>query len=247
MNTSDHTVAGVSPAGNVGGSNGTENLPAALASLPDPAVIARLANEFFAALPDRPAPPTVPLDAHAVPPTSAFSPPTAAELRPLPASLAGAKGPAPQVGASLSIPLGPYDFRPELIPDPGLAALALPPTEVASPLAPPAEVASPPAASAAPPAAGFAPPTEADLRALPATLADAPGSPLPVGATAPGPASSGSTFYFLDAARLAPPSTAPAFPSELHEFEAGMLPDLRITAGPYDPRVARNHFPASKA
>ena len=106
----------------------------------DPAVIARLANELFAALPGRPAPPpgagmasappaTPPVEvgalpvAPAIPPSSAAGPLTEVEFRSLPATMSGATLRPPQAGLSPSAVLGPYDFRPELIPDEGFLTL----------------------------------------------------------------------------------------------------------------------------
>lgn len=201
----------------------------------DPAVIARLANELFAALPGRSAPlpsvgaATPPLEAAAlpvapaIPPSSAVGPPTEVEFRSLPATVSGATVRPPQAGLTPSALFGPYDFRPELIPDPGVPPPPGGGVTLASPVTPPVEVG---ALSAVP---AFAPPTEADLRALPATLAQPPqASSVP--AAAPG-----SSFYFLDAAQPPPSSTAPVLPIGDYGFDPAMLPDLGLTAGPYDP------------
>lgn len=208
----------------------------------DPDVIARLANELFAALPGRSAPlpsasaATPPLEvaalpmAPAIPPSSAVGPPTEVEFRSLPATVSGATVRPPQAGLTPSALLGPYDFRPELIPDP---AVPPPPgggVTLTPPVTPPVEVG---ALSAVP---AFAPPTEADLQALPATLAQPPQAPSV-------PAAPGSSFYFLDAAQSSPLSIAPALPLGDYGFDPGMLPDLGITAGPYDPRSERGNFP----
>ena len=211
----------------------------------DPAVIARLAKELFTALPGRSVPlpsvgaATPPLEAAAlpmapaIPPLSAVGPITEVEVRSLPATLSGATVRPPQAGLTPSAVLGPYDFRPELIPDP---AVPPPPgggVTLAPPVTPPVEVG---ALSTVP---AFALPTEADLQALPATLVQPP----PVASTPSAAAVPGSSFYFLDAAQSSPLSTTPDLPLGDYGFDPGMLPDLGITAGPYDPRSERGHFP----
>lgn len=212
----------------------------------DPAMIARLANELFAALPGRSVPlpgagvATPPVEvavlpvAPAIPPSSAVGPPTEVEFRSLPATVSGATVRPPQAGLTPSALLGPYDFRPELIPAPGTSALPGNGVAATPPVTPPVEKG---ALSAAPVSApGFAPPTEADLRALPATLVQ----PLSVASV---PAAPGSSFYFLDAAQSPPLSSAPALPLGDYGFDPAMLPDLGITAGPYDPRSDRRDSP----
>jgi hypothetical protein len=223
-------------------------------ALLDPAVIAQMANELFAALPGRPAPPpgfgvasappaTPPVEvgalpvAPAIPPSSAVGPPTEVEFRSLPATVSGATLRPPQAGLTPSALLGPYDFRPELIPNEGF--MTLPGVASAPPVTPPVEMGVLSAAPAMAPASAFAPPTEAELRALPASLASAPPQPSPVAPTPP--AAPGSSFYFLDAAQF-PPAT-PALPHGDYDFHPEMLPDLGITAGPYDPHVERRDFP----
>lgn len=210
----------------------------------DPAVIAQLANELFAAWPGRPIPPaeagiasappaTSPVEvgalpvAPAVPPSSAVGPLTEAEFRSLPSTASGATPRPPQAGFTPSAALGPYEFRPELAPDEG--AMTRPAASVAAPSAsPPVETGTASAISAT----GLASPSEAELRALPATL------------TAPAtPAAPGSSFYFLDAAQSPSPPALPAPSLGDYEFHPNMLPDLAITAGPYDPRMDRRNFP----
>jgi len=99
------------------------------AGVPDPAVLARMANEFFTALPEfsqlsgtapaaQPKPPTIPANAESrvspqglagIAPSSAF--PTEAELRALPASLPGYSTP----------PLPPFaELAPSLTTIPGI-------------------------------------------------------------------------------------------------------------------------------
>lgn len=210
----------------------------------DPAVIAQLTNELFAAWPGRPIPPagagiasappaTPPVEvgalpaASAVPPSSAVGPLTEIEFRSLPSTVSGATLRPPQAGFTPSAVLGPYEFRPELVPDEG--AMTRPTASVAAPpVTPPVEMGTASATSAT----GLASPSEAELRTLPATLA------APAPAT---PAAPGSSFYFLDAAPS--PPALPASSLGDYEFHPDMLPDLAITAGPYDPRMDRRNFP----
>jgi cysteine desulfurase/selenocysteine lyase len=224
----------------------------------DPALIARLANELFAALPGHSGPPpgggvasappaTPPVEvgalpvAPAIPPSSAVGPPTEVEFRSLPATVSGATLRPPQAGFTPSAVLGPYDFRPELIPDQGFMALPGGGVASAPPVTPPVEMGALSTAPAVTPASAVAPPTEAELRALPASLAGATAPPQ-AASTPSALASPGSSFYFLDAAQPPPPA-APALPLGDYGFHPDMLPDLGITAGPYDPRMDRRDFP----
>ena len=297
----------------------TSNFQAADAPF-DPAVIARLANELFAALPGVPAPPpgagiasappaTPPVElgalpvAPAIPPSSAVGPLTEVEFRSLPATVSGAIMRPPQAGLTSSALLGPYEFRPELIPDEGAMTLPTGSAAPAPPVTPPVEMGTLSVVSAATPVAGMAPLTEAELRALPATLVSTqPGTPessyyflgqesspptapaagdlgsipaTPV-STPPGtpessyyfldqesspppapvvgdlgsmpatlastpPGTPGSSYYFLD--QESPSLAEPVFPIENYGFHPDMLPDLGLTAGPYDPRLDRGGFP----
>lgn len=157
---------------------------------------------------------------------------------------------APPAAAEPAVPLGPYEFRPEVVP--GLL-LATPPVSppsapsisaVASapPATPPVELGTLPVTPAAPSTSALASPTEAELRSLPATLSGATGSSLPAAVTVPTAASSGSSYYFLEGVQSMP-YTAPAFPLEPYGFDPAMLPDLGLAAGPYDPRISRRDFP----
>ena len=227
----------------------------------DPAVIARLANDLFAALPGQAgpppgagvasAPPTTPPHevgalpvASAIPPSSAIGNLTGTELRSAPATVSGATIRPPQAGFTPSAARGPYEFRPELIPDEG--ALTVPGGGIApvAPVTPPVEMGVLSAAPMVTPASSVTLPTEAELRALPASLAAASAQP-PQPATLPStPATPGSSYYFLEAAQAPPPPAAPAFLQGDYGFDPAMLPDLRLLAGPYDPRVERRNFPA---
>jgi hypothetical protein len=246
-----------------------------MAALLNPTVIARMANEFFSALPSSPAPPSTALPpapaatiiasappatppvevgalpvASAIPPASAFAPPTEAELRPLPATVKGATGLPLPAATESAAPLGPYEFRPELVPSLLFASPPVSPPSAPSvsavastpPATPPIESGTLPVTSAVPSTSAFASPTEAELRALPATLTGATELPPSAAVTEPASASAGSSFYFLEAVQSTP-STAPAFPLDPYGFDPAMLPDLALIAGPYDPRITRRDFP----
>lgn len=224
----------------------------------DPALIARLANELFVALPGysgsppgvgmASAPPaTPPVEvgalpvAPAVPPASAVGMLTGAEPRSVPATVSGATIRPPQAGFTPSAALGPYEFRPELIPDEGTLTVPGGGVVATPPATPPVEMGALSAAPAVTPGSAVTPPTEAELRALPASLADA-SAQAPRPASIPSaPASPGSSYYFLEAAQ-APPA-APAFPQGDYSFDPAMLPDLGFLAGPYDLRMERRNFP----
>ena len=83
------SVNAVQSAPQGGGAPEWQGSAADLSALPDPVVLARLANEFFAALPGHSASPVIP-------PAATFALPSEAELRALPAALAGAAGASPQ-------------------------------------------------------------------------------------------------------------------------------------------------------
>lgn len=270
MSTIDPGMAAVpasAPAPGAGEAQQTgESLSVAMAALLNPTVIAQMANEFFSALPGSAAPPatapsappatlvasappaTPPVEvgalpvAAAIPPASAFVPPTEAALRPLPATVTGATGLPLPAAAEPTAPLGPYEFRPELVPgllfaSPPLSPPSAPSTSAvapAPPATPPVEVGALPVAPAAPSTSTFASPAEAELGTLPATLGTT-GLPPAAAVTEPAPASAGSSFYFLEDIQSMP-YTAPTFPFEPYGFDPAMLPDLSLAAGPYDPR-----------
>jgi cysteine desulfurase / selenocysteine lyase len=176
------------------GAQKDENWFAGMTSLPDPAVIARLANEFFAALPQGP----VPQGGGATP------------------SLATDAGATPSVVPSsadaAAPPAAPPSFPPvnEMFSFPGVPGVASPPS-----LPPP---------SSSPPSGLL---TEADLRAIPASLAGvpafAPAAPGTVAPPVPGSPSdslSGGKIAFPFAVSTLPPSAemfsfpgVPAVPS----------------------------------
>ncbi|MFO1429821.1 MAG: hypothetical protein U1F76_06735 [Candidatus Competibacteraceae bacterium] len=274
MTTSDPGLTAVSAPASVQDVTRTppaeENLSATMAALLNPMVIARMANEFFSALPGSPAPPSTTLPpvlsappativasappatppfevgalpaAPAIPPASALTPPTEAELRPLPATVKGATGlPVPVAAPDPAAPLGPYEFRPELVPgqlfaSPPVSPPSAPSASVLSsstPATPPVEMGVLPATPAAPSTTAFAAPTEAELRALPATLAGTTEILPTATGVEPASAASGSSFYFLEMIQSTP-HTTPAFAFEPYGFDPAMLPDLSLVAGPYE-------------
>lgn len=159
--------------------------PAAL-GLPDAALIAQLANALFTALPGRPTVPAFAADAQAVPPTSAlptapptgpegelqslpaapyasptsgFTPPSDAELRAVPASLASLGGTAPPATAATP----PDESLPYFL-DP--AQPSLPGTAVGLGPASAARVESGAMPTTPSPPAAFAQPAEPDPRSF---------------------------------------------------------------------------------
>ena len=224
----------------------------------DPALIARLANDLFTALPGPAGPPpgsgiasapptTPPVEVGAlpvaptIPPSSAVGNLTGTELRSAPATVSGATLRPPQAG--FTPVLGPYEFRPELIPDAGF--LTLPDGGIAAtpPVTPPVEMGMLSAAPTVTPASAVAPPTEAELRALPASLGETPVPPSPDGHVPTAGGMPGSSYYFLDAVQAPPSPAAPALPQSDYGFDPAMLPDLGFLAGPYDPCGDRRDFP----
>ncbi|MDD5036056.1 MAG: hypothetical protein PHE55_15000 [Methylococcaceae bacterium] len=253
MSTSDYGTTGLNdPVSTTGGVQAWEGPPAAL-GLPDEGMIARLANEFFQAVSGQPTapaltvdvqqapplsavpvePPTAPQGEFAslpvapyVPPTSGVSPPTEAELRAVPASLAGFNGPASSAASSPSPPAAfaqPAEPDYRAIPASLAGVTGLPvQTAVSEPSVAPAGsyfyfldsaqssvaegTSSLPAASSAPPAEAFPAPVEPGLGALPSSLAGVGGLPTPQEA-AQSPAS-----------------------SSIHEFRPELVPTEGLTA-----------------
>jgi len=208
MNTaSDRVAAGVPtsvPADE--GAQQYENPFAATASLPDPAVIARLANEFFAALPQSPvrqgsiattSPPTE-IDSGAVPPPVAPSP--------SPNVLDAERG-SPTTATPSFLPVN------EMFAFPGVPG-----------------VASPPSLPTLPPSPQSGQLTEADLRAIPASLVGAtalvrgaPGivAPPPVPGLPPG---------FPEGGRVAAPAALSALPPATEMFSFPGVPAMPSSA-----------------
>ena len=225
MNTSDPASAERSTPPDVQNSGGLtgDSLSAAMASLPDPAVIARLANEFFAALPANAAPDNVGASAPARATAGGF--PSIPSL------------PSQVPSLQTDVPADATPFAPQILD-------AAPPLAVqgsvgylldrTSPLnATPSfpslnDAFSFPGVPGAQPVPGIpvfpssvpsAPLTEADLRAIPASLTEVPSFAPNVSAVSSPPAPSFSA-YFLDPEKAAPLTVVPSFSvlSEMFSF-----------------------------
>ncbi len=211
MSTNNPGITGLSAPesqGDVGGSPIAAATPAAQ-GLPDAAVVAQLANALFAALPGRPtvqglaadaqaappssalpvAPPLAPegefaslLVAPYVSPTSGFSPPSDAELRSAPASLASVGGLASPATAATPPAESSFYFL-----DPAQPGLTGPAVGLGPSSATRLEAGAMPTAPSPPSA--FAQPAEPDLRSSPATASAATvfAPSLPSGVPAEGP------------------------------------------------------------
>jgi cysteine desulfurase / selenocysteine lyase len=238
------------------------------AGVPDPAVLARMANEFFTALPElsqaEQSAPTVPQLSAAVPgaagalnasgnpaaltswPTTGI--PSEAELRAVPASQAPAAPPSLVAGllpqALPGIPRGAGATSLSALPSFSFLDEIRPlfSYPIRSPLA------------AAPPLPAVKIPGETELRALannfsrtatPQILDSGSylGAPQ-VAAAAPqvGAVDKPVSFAFLDELRhLAPAGTLPA--AEPWRVTAAVLPELNISSGPFDVQAIRRDFP----
>ena len=200
-----------------------DSLSAAMSSFPDPAVIARLANEFFAALP-----------AHAAPDNVGASVPARATTG-LPAVSSEIPADAPSRAPGLP------DAAPSLA-TPGTAGYFL---DRASPLnATPSfpslnDAFSFPGVPGAHPVPGIpafpssipsAPLTEADLRAIPASLTDVP-SFAPNVSAVPSPQTPGFSAYFLDPQKAAPLTAVPSFPAVSEMFSLPGVPAVQSVPG----------------
>jgi cysteine desulfurase / selenocysteine lyase len=197
---------------------------AAMFALPDPAVITRLANEFFAALPASVAAPenvgaSAPARATAatLPAVPLFTPSSAVSVT----ALAPAIPNVPAAPGSLAYFL---DHTSPLKASPSLPSLneafAFPDVPGAQPL---------PGIPAMPASAPGAPLSEAELRAIPASLGN-------MSAFAPDiPAASsplaGSSAYFLDLERAAPLAAAPSFPDVAGMFSFPGVPGMQSIPG----------------
>ncbi len=197
-------------------------------ALPDPAVIARLANEFFAALPG-----------------SAVAPDNVGASVPARATT----GSVPMVPSSLpSLPVGVTTLAPTIpgVPEspaaPGSLAYFLDRTSPlnASPTLPSLNEAFAfqgvpgaqpmPGMPGMPASAPGAPLTEADLRAIPTSLGNVPAfAPgIPAGSPPPAP---GPSAYFLDVEKVAPLTAAPSFPDVAGMFSFPGVPGMQSIPG----------------
>jgi cysteine desulfurase/selenocysteine lyase len=213
---------------------------AAMASLPDLAVIARLANEFFAALPANAAPGNVgasipgPATTSNIPALS----PEALSLRPdipnqelaadaeSPTSKPADPPPSPAVPGAAGYFLdrtSPLNATPSF---PSLNdAFSFPGVPGAQPV---------PGIPAFPSAIPATPLTEADLRAIPASLTDVPSftsSFAPGVSSASSPQTPGFSAYFLDLQKTAPLKAGPSFPAVSEMFSFPGVPGTQSVPG----------------
>jgi cysteine desulfurase/selenocysteine lyase len=238
------------------------------AGVPDPAVLARMANEFFTALPElsqaEQSAPTVPQLSAAVPgaagalnasgnpaaltswPTTGI--PSEAELRAVPASQAPAAPP------SLVAGLLPQAL-PEIPRGAGATSLsALPSFSFLDEIRPLFSYPIRSPLAAAPPLPAVKIPGETELRALannfsrtatPQILDSGSylGAPqVPAAAPQVGAVDKPVSFAFLDELRhLAPAGTLPA--AEPLRVTSAVLPGLNISSGPFDVQSIRRDFP----
>jgi cysteine desulfurase / selenocysteine lyase len=226
MSTSDPSSETVLTVDNT---EATEN-SGGVASLPDLAVIARLANEFFAALPEQasspgtspagtPAPASIGVDTHGFPFPSGVAP-----------NVPGGPSPA-AVNFSPEVPGSPS----HIVEREKAGSLSTPPTypsatELFSFPGVPGTQPLPNIPSLPPPASSL---TEADLGAIPVSLLDTPFRP-PASVSAPPPALPGAPSRFLNAPSSSPFSVAPTFPAHLLSFSTppGAQPIAGIPAFP---------------
>ncbi|HZE27513.1 MAG TPA: family 2A encapsulin nanocompartment cargo protein cysteine desulfurase [Terriglobales bacterium] len=215
MSTTSDPFSVSLPAPDAGAGSVPQNLPGGMAALPDPAVIARLANQFFAALPGNASPAGAP---SAWAPSS--TPPTEAALPALPAAAAGAGALAPKTpdvptalpgefvyfleGAKMS-PLSvtpSFPSLPEVFSFPGVPGAQSPPNVPGAPASNPT------------------PQAESDLRAIPSSSPSASAlSPSASNAALPA-TSPGFSSYFFDGEKTLPLTDTPSFPavSEMFSF-----------------------------
>jgi cysteine desulfurase / selenocysteine lyase len=222
----------------------TDRGSAAMFVLPDPSVIARLANEFFAALPSNAA---APENVGASAPDRATTSSVPMVPSPLPSAPAGVTALAPTIPNVPESPTAPgslayfLDRTSPLNATPTFPSLneafAFQTVPGAQPL---------PGIPGMPSSAPGAPLTEADLRALPASLGNVPSfAPgIPAGSSPPAP---GSSAYFLDFEKIAPLTAAPSFPDVAGMFSLPGVPGLQSIPGvpglPLSPPTDVSAFP----
>jgi cysteine desulfurase / selenocysteine lyase len=265
MSISDPSAGGaLAPelAKGTGGTPAWEMVSATMAAPPDPTVIAKLTNELFAALPGNPAPPAAalppsPSSVSAVggagslpgaPQGPGLESPAETDPRALPAStmsvaaLAPANpGAVPAQGAPGSPATAfdgarlPFLNAAPVFPATGelFSLLSVPGVQ------PPPDIPSPRSFPSP------AQPTEAELRALPASLGDATALvPGPSG-TEPPPVGPGLSAYFVDAQKAAPLTAQPAFPPAVNLFTFPEVPGAQLLpAVPAQPSPPPNTLPA---
>ena len=199
---------------------------ATMFALPDSSVIARLANEFFAALPSNAA---VPENVGARAPARATT------------------GPGPMVPSSPPAPAGVTALTPTIpnVPEspaaPGSLAYFLDRTSPlnATPTFPSLNEAfvfqAVPGAQTLPgipgmPDSPLTSLTEADLRAIPTSLGDVPSFTPGIPATS-SPSTPGSSAYFLDFEKIVPLTATPSFPDIARMFSFPGVPGMQSIPG----------------
>jgi cysteine desulfurase / selenocysteine lyase len=199
---------------------------AAMFTLPDPGVIARLANEFFAALPSNAAVPDN-VGASALARDTTGSAP-ASSFVPAPAGVTAFTPTVPRVPESPAAPGSLSYFLDRTSPlnaNPTLPSL----NEAFAFQAVPGALPLPgiPGMSASAPGAQL---TEPDLRAIPSSLGNVPpfAQGIPAGSS---PSTPGSSAYFLDFEKVAPLTTAPAFPDVAGMFSFPGVPGMQSLPG----------------
>jgi len=215
MNTNDPgSRDGTVPPQSAPGSVTPQGVASAMAALPDPAVIAQLASDFFAALPGAlgvtgvpggAEPSALPLDAGLSPDApNLFSAPGSA----LPMDLLEALRVPPQEPVSaVASPSGPSFYFLELARS-----------------APAEQAGTSTAAPSLPPVTELTPAPGADLPAVPNNPVGGTGLPSQGGADLPGAGPSGSSFYFLNGETSASPYPLPSSLPVSEEFTFPGLP-----------------------
>src|SRR6266852_4666268 len=206
-----------------------ESLSAVMTSLPDPAVIARLANEFFAALPANVAPENV---GASVPAGAGAS-----RLPPVPSPPTDVQALAPRLpdpAPSLAVPGSVGYFLDGNNTSPLNAAPSFPSLNdaFAFPCVPTPGVAGPQSVSgilASPSPVPATPLTESELRAIPVSLASLAFAPS-VGAGS-APRASAFSAYFLDPEKSAPLAATPSFPAATEMFSFPGVPGVQSVPG----------------
>ena len=217
-NTSDPRAAGrpaIELANDAGAAPG---LPTTIASPPDPAVIARLANELFAALPWSPSPaaPAGTGSAGDVPQGLGSVPSAKTDVGGLPASPTGAAALVPANPAAVPVqgapasPATAFDGARPPLPN---AMPTFPATGELFSLPRVPGVQTPPGIPSLPSSPSPTQPTEAELRALPTSLGEATTLVPGTSDAEPPSVAFGSLPYFIDAARAMPLTAPPAFPA----------------------------------
>jgi hypothetical protein len=206
------------PPNNAPGSVTPQSAAAAMAAMPDPAVIARLASEFFAAIPG----------ALGVTPVSGMAEPPAT----LPVQ-AGSSPDVPNLFSALgsSLPLDQLEALRTPPQDPATATIASPsgPSFYFLELTRSATVENSAASSAAPsmpPVTEYLPAPGSDLPALPNSPVGVTGLPWHAGNDLPGANPSGSSVYSLNGETSAPPNPVPPSLPLSEEFTFPGLPGM---------------------